>query len=297
MRKLILPAAWALAAMAAACSGRDYVRIVVVADPHLSVSSDTLKQRMRADINSWPDADILVVPGDICATIGTPEEYAAAKKFLGGFTMPAYLTAGNHEYIYGPISPQGRLTRGSPQQRRAKLKLYKKTFGTPLYYSRREGGYLLVFLSADSLEGGVLTEISDAQLRWLAAELAANSGVPAIIFFHSPLTGTLRAYHPDANTPNFVAEPQERLRAILKNNPQVFMWVSGHTHTATAEESFASPVNIYEGRVRVIHNPDMAQGFSNSLYLYADKVVVRTYDHNKGAWAEKFERTIQSPLD
>ncbi len=80
-------------------------------------------------------------------------------------------------------------------------------------------------------------------------------------------------------------------------NSQVFLWVSGHTHTSPKEESFAAPINSYANRVTNIHNTDMNREtiWTNSLFLYPDKVVVKTYQHKSGIWLPDFERTISAP--
>ena len=35
--------------------------------------------------------------------------------------------------------------------------------------------------------------------------------------------------------------------------------------------------------------------WTNSLFFYPDRVVVKTFDHKAGAWMEKLERTILPP--
>ena len=100
------------------------------------------------------------------------------------------------------------------------------------------------------------------------------------------------------NLPNFVAQPAATIRTLLAENPQVFLWVSGHTHTPPSRASFASPVNLYDGRVMNIHCPDMQERevvWTNSLFLYPGRVVVKTFDHAKGAWLKKHEREIAPP--
>ena len=37
------------------------------------------------------------------------------------------------------------------------------------------------------------------------------------------------------------------------------------------------------------------EAYTNSLYLYADKVVVRTYNHRQQAWMESFDRKFKLP--
>jgi len=80
-------------------------------------------------------------------------------------------------------------------------------------------------------------------------------------------------------------------------NPQVFLWVSGHTHTSPKEESFASAINVYKKRIANIHNTDMNREkiWTNSLFLYPDKVDVKTYNHKSKKWESEFERTIALP--
>ena len=154
-----------------------------------------------------------------------------------------------------------------------------------------------LILPMDSLDSGQLTQMSEEQLNWLRQELAANTGRPTIIFFHAPLKGTLTNYRESINTPDFVAQPDKPIAQILRQHPQVFLWVSGHTHTAATQNDFAAPVNAWEGRIMNIHNADMDREtiWTNSLYLYPDKVVIRTFDHAQGRWLDGLERTIALP--
>ena len=43
-----------------------------------------------------------------------------------------------------------------------------------------------------------------------------------------------------------------------------------------------------------IHNPtiDTPDIYTNSLFIYKDRAVVRTYDHNKGEWIAGLDRTF-----
>ena len=107
----------------------------------------------------------------------------------------------------------------------------------------------------------------------------------------------LRDYNSNANTPDFIAQPSAKIHDIIMTNPQVFLWVSGHTHTSPKEESFASSINVYEKRITNIHNTDMNREtiWTNSIYMYSDKIIIKTYDHKKDAWLPDLERTILPP--
>jgi len=275
-------------------------RIVVLSDAHYAHGTtpeamEQARRKLRAaqDVSGWEDVELVVLPGDIVSKYGTCQEYDEAREFLAAIRKPTAVTAGNHEYVYA--DPGGEFRHAVPHIQREKLERFKNTFGQPdLYYTRELGGYLLVFLSADVIGGRYLTEISGVQLSWLEATLAANRAKPTLIFFHAPLKGTLEAYSPKINGDQRVAQPVEAIQGILAANPQVVLWVSGHTHTPATNPSYASPVNLYEGRVTDIHNADLGREtiWSNSLFLCPDRIVVKTWDHKAGLWLDNLERVI-----
>jgi len=118
---------------------------------------------------------------------------------------------------------------------------------------------------------------------------------------------SLKSKSPDS----YNAEPAEKIRQILQQNPQVFIWVAGHLHIAPTNRDFKSEINLYEKQVVVLHNTDMNGDsiladadlkstkhdaiWTNSLFLYPDRVVVKTYDHKQGVWLTNLERVIISP--
>jgi len=265
-------------------------------DPHLPGKDIIEKENVIETINSWENVDMVVALGDICFELGTANELMYAKKFFSQLKKPLCVVAGNHDYIYDDFSDdKGRKRRASSGNQQQKLQRFTKTFDLPnLYYSKKLGHYLLIFLSTDELGSYDLARVSEGQIDWLRSELARNKGLPTIIFFHAPLKGTLKNYNKNANTPNFVAQPEEKIRELILQNAQIFLWVSGHTHTPATNESYASDINLYEKQVTNIHNCDMNRGtiWTNSLYLYPDKVVIKTFNHKTGVWMETLERTV-----
>jgi len=284
-------------------------RLVVLGDPHLPVRTREVKslekqQRILAakrevlqQINGWPDVDGVTVLGDVAAQFGNAIEYDFAKAYFSGLEKPVFFIAGNHDYIYEDgFDARGHLVKGSEESKAAKLRQFQKNFGLKsLYYSRQVNAYRLLYLSPDSLLSPHLTEMSPAQLEWVRRELAAHKKEPTIVFFHAPLQDTLLPYNHTANKPDFIAQPAERLAEIIRANKQIVLWVSGHTHTPATNESYANAaINTYAGQVQNIHTSDMDREviWSNSLYLYADKIVVRTYNHAAQQWEEALDRTI-----
>lgn len=302
----ILQAAWA---------GRNaYHHIVVLSDLHLPGRNLEAKERAIDHVNSWTDVHSVVLLGDICDRRGTEEEYAFAKQFLSRLRKPFYPVTGNHDFLYEQDSFVQGNRKGFPEERATKLRRFQETFGLKeLYYSKKLPHYLLVFLSIDSLHSNYHAEISQKQLDWFAAELNRNKAVPTIVFFHAPLKGTLKGSNIVGLLNHFfAAQPAESIRKILLDNPQVFLWVSGHTHTAPENINYVNNVNLYEGRVLNIHNADMdGRSFvshaglgvgmhdniwTNSLFLYPDRVVIKTYDQKKGYWLEEKTREIRPPI-
>lgn len=306
---------------AAWAAEKGYTHIAVLSDLHLPGRILPMKEKAIETLNTWNDLDMVAVLGDICQDHGSVEEYAFARQFLSKLNKPFLPIVGNHEYIYydvNPFNPKEKIAQGkhvvaaSGTARRTKLKRFKETFSLPeIYYTRKVDPYLLVFLSTDHLYASYRTALSDVQLEWLRAELGKNRGVPTIIFFHGPLEGTIGGENLANRDPvNYMVQPHREIRRILVDNPQVFMWVSGHAHLAPTNANFSHPVNLYERRVMNIHNPDMNGSsylsekdqkgtkheniWTNSLFLYPDRVVVKTYDHEKAAWVESLTREIKA---
>lgn len=286
----------------------DYYRILLLGDPHLPVRTREVnesgkqqriieaKNKIIEDINNWEDVTQIHVLGDIVAQFGNETEYAYAKQYFSLINKPVFLVNGNHDYIYtNAFSAESKFVLADTDSRKEKLHRFKETFGlSQLFYSQRVGRYKLIFLAVDSLASHHLAEISAEQLDWFQQELQKSPTAPTIIFFHAPLAGTLDTYNKNINTPNFIAMPKVTIRRVIEDNPQIILWVSGHTHTPATNSSFSSAVNIFHGHVTNIHNTDMDREtiWTNSLYLYPDRVVIKTFNHRDKRWLEKQERTI-----
>jgi 3',5'-cyclic-AMP phosphodiesterase len=292
------PPASALSGTAQPEAGKDpYHHLLILGDPHLPGKHIGAKERILREIGSWDDLEGVIALGDLCADRGTEEEYAAVKDFFGKLGKPLQPVAGNHDVLYEDLpDPKGKRVRANPETIERKLRRFRETFGLPaIHDARMVGPYLLVFLSTD--RWGSLAGISETQFEWLRKTLDEHPRTPTLIFFHAPLRGTLRDYNGYANTFNFIAQPAEGIHDLLQVHPQVFLWVSGHMHTTPEEESFASPINLYDNRVTNVHAPDMNRKtiWTLSLFLHPDRVIVRTYNHKAGIWLKDVERIIPAP--
>ena len=278
-------------------AGEGYTHMVILGDPHLPGKHLENKEKVLQTINGWNDVDSVVAMGDVCEWLGDEREYTAVQTYFNALKKPLVAIVGNHDYIYAnSVDENEKLQRGTPELQKEKLETFKKVFGlSKLYHSVNQDGYLLIFLSTNTPK--YLAGIDEEQLLWLKNELEKNRHLPTIIFFHAPLDKTLETYKHWVNTPSFVAQPVDKIKNLIAKNPQIFLWVSGHTHTSPKEESFASPINLYENQVMDIHNTDMNKEiiWTNSLFLYQDKVLIKTYNHNEQKWLDSLERTIYPP--
>ncbi len=270
--------------------------IVVLGDPHLAGKHPQMKEEVLEHINQWKDVDMVVAMGDLCSKTGTVEEYTYVKTYFSKLKKSLSVITGNHDFIYmDELDSNDKLQHASKEIQEAKLKRFQTTFNLPkLYYSMVKESYLLLFLSAD--DPNHLAELSKEQLAWLEQELQSHPKMPTIVFFHAPLENTLETYNRWVNTPNFVAQPKKKIHELLQANPQLFLWVSGHTHTSAKEASFASKVNQYE-HVTNIHNSDMNKDiiWTNSLFLEENFVSIKTYDHSKQEWIDTLDRHVAVP--
>lgn len=287
---------------APAPSGKDYERIVVVSDLHYpSKATDDAKRqaiidnkaKARDEINGWKDVDLKVFTGDMVEMYGSMKQMEEAKQFIDGFHGEKSFLAGNHELFYREELKSGKPVMADPSLRKAHEENYEKVFG-PLHSTKKLGQYLLVFLSPEDTEGKFPVAMSKEEMEWLKSTLQENKNSPTIIFYHAPLSDTMIPYNDKIGNPRNFAQPAGDIDLILLTNPQVKLWVSGHTHTPPTQPTFANEVNYYHGKLLDVYNPtwDGKQVWTNSLYLYKDKIVIKTYDHKKGEWMDQLTRTV-----
>ena len=293
----------------AAGGRKEYYHIVIISDLHLPVRTKSFpaaadqknvwekKQKLLQTINAWTDVDEVALLGDLAARYGKEAEFKVVDEYVGALRYPYYAVAGNHDYAYKdePVKKKKqKLAQGTLSEKKAKLAAFQKRYHLPAaYYARDVGNCRLLYLSPDGCGSSV--ELSAAQLAWLQQEIATHKNGPVLFFCHGPLKGTLRTYNKKINTVSATAQPDTKLAEILAAVPPGSLWISGHTHTPPTNDSYADiSVNRVNRNLVNIHNPtiDAKKLYTNSLYIYKDKIVIRTYDHNNGIWLQELERTF-----
>ncbi|MBQ1920215.1 MAG: metallophosphoesterase [Selenomonas sp.] len=293
----------------AAGGRKDYYHIVIISDLHLPVRTKSFpaaadqknvwekKQKLLQTINAWTDVDEVALLGDLAARYGKEAEFKVVDEYVGALRYPYYAVAGNHDYAYKdePVKKKKqKLAQGTLSEKKAKLAAFQKRYHLPAaYYARDVGNCRLLYLSPDGCGSSV--ELSAEQLARLQQEIATHKNGPVLFFCHGPLKGTLRTYNKKINTVSATAQPDTKLAEILAAVPPGSLWISGHTHTPPTNDSYADiSVNRVNRNLVNIHNPtiDAKKLYTNSLYIYKDKIVIRTYDHNNGIWLQELERTF-----
>ncbi len=282
-------------AVEAAVKKAENYELAIITDLHVNAKDYDAKEKVIKILNGWSNIDAVAILGDISQQIASPSEFARSKKFLDGLHHKKYCVTGNHDYIYeDKLKENGKKDRGEPKEKKEKLERFMKAYGLKSpHYAVKAGGYLLVFLCADELDGKHIVTLSDNALDWLDKTLDKNRSVPTIIFCHAPLEGSLEKVG-ELGTGSFV-HPAGRVEKILEAHEQVFMWASGHTHTKPGSENFMSSSNFWKKQIHVVHNPNLTEkgGWINTLTLMPDHVIVKTYDCQKKEWLKKYERTFK----
>ena len=181
-------------------------------------------------------ADFAINGGDhVFDSLGVATQRAIALFDLYGKTeqdlgLKVYHTIGNHDVV--GIYPASGVAPTDPLYGK---KLYEDHFGKA-YYSFDHKGHHFIVLDSIGITDDRAYEgrIDAAQLRWLAADLAAlPSGTPIIVSVHIPLVTAFNSYVPTPNTPSphhglSVINSDEVIRLFEGHN--VLGVLQGHTH-------------------------------------------------------------------
>lgn len=284
-------------ASSSAAPARATYGLAIMSDLHISKDNQDSVLKAVNTVNSMPGLNAVAILGDIVEKIGSPAEYDRAKNVVAKFSPPVLAITGNHDVIYqDALDKKGNKKRSTAKQRKAKFERFQQAFGQKeLRFYRKVGGHLLVFLPADALSGKPLVGLSGTTLDFFQKTLRANRDLPTIVFCHAPLSGSyakrgaLAPIHADA-------QPAGTIRSILRTNPQVFLWVSGHRHVKPSSTDFNAPVNKVDN-VTVINVPNVpnmknAKSWIMTMRLTDDAATIRTYDVEKKAYIKKHDRVF-----
>ncbi len=268
--------------------------LAVMADLHAKPESLPLLKKAVDRVNSLKDIMGLAIVGDLCKQLGTRSEYETLRNGLSGAKMPIYAVPGNHDILYKDYLIGGEKKRGTPAEKKAKHELFKRTLDLrSLYYSRKIGGHLLIFLPNDALSAIPCSFPSDDAYDFLRQTLRENRNLPTIIFNHAPLEGS---YGDKRTMPPIQAnaQPSARLKRLLQNNPQVYLWFAGHLHITPSQKYFNFPGNRV-GKVNVVHVPpsQIHASWVQVVRLSPKGAIVKTLDVKSGKYLKRHTRVFR----
>ncbi|GAB1352752.1 hypothetical protein MASR1M12_14830 [Erysipelotrichia bacterium] len=268
--------------------------LAVMADLHAKPESLPLLKKAVDRVNNLKDIMGLAIVGDLCSKLGTRSEYETLKAGLKAAKIPVYAVPGNHDILYKDYLIDGEKKRGTPAEKKAKHELFKKTLNLKsLYYSRKIGGHLLIFLPNDALSAIPCSFPSDDAYDFLRQTLHENRKLPTIVFNHAPLEGS---YGDKRTMPPIQAnaQPSGKLKRLLQKNPQVYLWFAGHLHITPSQKYFNFPGNRV-GKVNVVHVPpsQIHASWVQVVRLSPKGAIIKTLDVKSGKYLKGQTRVFR----
>lgn len=279
---------------------------VLVSDTHIDAGEFVLQGTLASGLKSLNDSkstiDSLVVAGDL-TNYGDEKSIAAFYDIVDKYSPVRTLiaAAGNHEigHVEGATQEEAR---------QYVMKHYNEFMGTgfeKIYFSYEVNGYKFIVLSDEADDSWDFPEISDEQIAFLDAELAAGTaqGKPVFVCCHWPLAGN--------NGQDIIwedgcikAEYGDKIRATLEKYKNVF-YLSGHVHTGVNGE-FINKVfgfNYVETTNGVTYVNLPTFGLVNRfgvpwpctgvmMEVYEDEIFFRPRNFVSGRWYARYEMSV-----
>lgn len=283
-------------------------RVALLSDPHTVAADSSLAGAINAKLaEAVADyqplkPDLWLVNGDI-ADRGRSAEIAAFQKIMARVAKPDQLlvNTGNHDFYDPDASDEEELRR------------FREAFSLPTPYSSRVAGGIHFVLLADEQYKSAprfpeWAWLTADQLRWFERVLEEHREVETVVALHQPLQDTVVWSH--GNNSFAGCGQGEEIRAILARNPQVKLWLSGHTHMGAevpgnlVQQNGVTFVGLGSTFYHFVQSkaPEAAQfgGFvkdlkasqSRLLDVWPDRLVLRARDHARQAWMDEHEMVL-----
>ena len=222
---------------------RDPDTFFFLSDTHIAADAATILSDVNMtdhltatvrEIMAWPVAPAaIIISGDLAFKRGLPGDYAAFGKLIQPLRVlaPIHLLLGNHderENFWKAFPLDATLSAAVPQKQ------------VSIFSSARVHCVLLDSLDITARSPGRLGE---AQLKWLALELAVLADKPVIVVCHHHLN--LMSGLLDTTA----------LAEELVNHPQVKSFIHGHTHDWN--------VSTYDQGLQIVNLPPTAYVFKS----------------------------------
>lgn len=282
-------------------SGPRPVRVLLLSDPHTQEGRYSLTAgKLRDALNDYKalKPDLLIVNGDVTdrGYVAEYETFFDAVRSVLGAKLPVAITTGNHEFYDKEASDETEIAR------------FLKASGQQTPYSAlKVAGVHLVLLATEMWKGAPKNPewswLTPAQLDWFDQTLAANRDLFTIVLLHQPLQETVIWSH---GGNDFGGSGQvDELKAILAKNPQVKLWLSGHTHQRIEAESNTAQIGqtrflslgstayqIYLDANGQALERDWEASQSRLLEIWPDRIELKSRDHQSKQWLDQVALTL-----
>jgi 3',5'-cyclic AMP phosphodiesterase CpdA len=203
-------------------------RLIQISDPHLTPRHAPLTanfERVSAHIDAVRP-DLVINSGDLAFDAPTsPDDLAFARRLHDALPVPCRYLPGNHDVgdnptEFGPQPPHPVSEAG--------CRSFTRTFGDDRWRFEA-AGWSFIGLNSLLMQSGLAAE--DAQLDWLAAQLAATRGRPVALFLHKPLfLDTPEDPELQASAIRYIPPPARRRLMPILATADLRLVASGHVH-------------------------------------------------------------------
>ncbi|HOQ32499.1 MAG TPA: metallophosphoesterase family protein [Candidatus Hydrogenedens sp.] len=192
----------------------------IISDAHLGwnnpkqPSVEILKENLQNILSAFPDLNLVIDTGDAHHNTAKEENLAEWVQVIseGCGAVPLFYVPGNHE-----ISHNNRENRELRSAHMGSLPCRP-------YYSFSLRG--IHFISLPQMMSA--NYVSQEALEWVRLDLKAHKDETTLILSHNALKGTTC---PGDDTGYRMVANSEEIISLLRDNPQVILWMHGHNHT------------------------------------------------------------------
>lgn len=255
---------------------------LVIGDLHYDPSYEHVFEKSVKQLNQY-SFDTTFQLGDLGGYHypGTKESFLDSKKLFNHIKTEVHTLIGNHDM-------EGEEYHHDEENRQVWLDIFQQE---KPYKAVDIGPYLGISLSTWSFRNQPFCShqvtLGDEQYQWLLNTLESNKDRPTFIFCHVPIisSGLMTLVTPHLGAPNAFLDQTEdpfKYDTLLKNNPQIKLWFSGHNHLGHQYENAISQRHqctfVHTGTMSTFSRDTLRQ--SRRIEINDEKINIYSIDHN-----------------